>query len=280
MFNRQPFNRGRFNRRSTGRVYLEGDVNASLSLNGSMSVAHGLSGEVPIKLILKGYKGIPRYMQSKASISLTAESDNIARRRTISGNIDIVINLEMAGKFNLVAAIKSNVDMKLSAASHLNTINAFHGSGEISLASGGMLSRFKPLHGNTAISLGTDAPLGINIPFEGNKAIALTATASRLSAAQSIRSAAHIALMIFSESFNIWRYEHIHLPNLVMGVGGELVIDTDNMTITMDGQNVMRFLSRDSEFFLLNPSENELTFTSGNINDRADMRVLWRDAWL
>jgi len=280
MFNRQPFNRGRFNRKNTGKVYFEGSANTSLFLNGQLSVVQEISGEIVIELILKGYKGIPHFFQGNTAIALTAKNEKLDRIRTFSGNVNTTLGLKMDDKFRLIAALEGNADIELAATSRLTVVNVLHGSAETSLVSVGELNRRKILLGNSDIILDIDVPLNINIPYEGNIAKGLTIAVDFLGIRQSLRGTAHIVLATLNEGFNIWRYEHIHLPNLVIGVGGELIIDTDNMTITMNGQNVMRFLSRDSEFFLLNPATNELTFTSGNANNRADIRVLWRDAWL
>jgi hypothetical protein len=53
----------------------------------------------------------------------------------------------------------------------------------------------------------------------------------------------------------------------------------DAMTVTMNGQNIMRFVDRESEFFEFNPGNNEVTFETTTANGRVDMRVLWKDRW-
>ena len=68
-----------------------------------------------------------------------------------------------------------------------------------------------------------------------------------------------------------------YIPGLTMTAGDELIIDTEHMTITLNGANVIDLLSDDSEFFKLKPGENDIIVEGGTT---ADIKVLWKDRWL
>ena len=74
--------------------------------------------------------------------------------------------------------------------------------------------------------------------------------------------------------------ELISLPGLVLKPGDELVIDTCEMTVSVNGQNMMKFVSDDSEFFSLLPGDNELIYTDGVTTRKVSIDILWKDRWV
>lgn len=74
--------------------------------------------------------------------------------------------------------------------------------------------------------------------------------------------------------------ELISLPELVLEPGDELVIDTCEMTVSVNGQNMMKFVSNDSEFFSLLPGDNELIYTDGVDTRKVSIDILWKDRWV
>lgn len=75
----------------------------------------------------------------------------------------------------------------------------------------------------------------------------------------------------------IYGSDVIHLEGITIPPGSELVIDTDEMTITLDGVNIIRYLTNDSVFFSLHPGNNMLRIEG---EDMADVFVIWKDRWL
>jgi phage-related protein len=88
-----------------------------------------------------------------------------------------------------------------------------------------------------------------------------------------------MALTFIGEGFNNFITEFIYLSGLQFRPGDEIIIDTTSMTVTNNGQNIMRFVHRDSEFFLLNPGNNEISYQTAATSS-VNMRILWKDAWL
>jgi len=62
-----------------------------------------------------------------------------------------------------------------------------------------------------------------------------------------------------------------------MVAGDELVIDTEHMTVTLNGVNIVDRVSDDSAFFKLQPNENDIIVEGGTT---ADIKILWKDRWL
>lgn len=74
--------------------------------------------------------------------------------------------------------------------------------------------------------------------------------------------------------------ELIKLPGLILKPGDELVIDTCEMTVSVNGQNMMKFVSNDSEFFSLLPGDNEIIYTDGVTTRKVSIDILWKDRWV
>ena len=57
--------------------------------------------------------------------------------------------------------------------------------------------------------------------------------------------------------------------------GDELIIDTDNMTVTINGENAIMYLADSSTFFTLSAADIIRYEGTGT----ADIRLLWKDRW-
>ena len=55
------------------------------------------------------------------------------------------------------------------------------------------------------------------------------------------------------------------------------IIDTEHMTVTLNGANIIDRVSDDSAFFKLQPGENDIIVEGGTT---ADVKILWKDRWL
>lgn len=64
---------------------------------------------------------------------------------------------------------------------------------------------------------------------------------------------------------------------LILQPGDELIIDTDAMTVTLNGENAVAYVTDNSIFFKLAPGDSMLNFAGG---EQADIRILWKDRWL
>lgn len=77
----------------------------------------------------------------------------------------------------------------------------------------------------------------------------------------------------------IYGSDIIHLSGITIPPGSELVIDTDEMTITLDGENAIRYLTNDSVFFTLEPGQNIMSL-DGDAQSLTDIYIIWKDRWL
>lgn len=67
------------------------------------------------------------------------------------------------------------------------------------------------------------------------------------------------------------------IENVNMSPGDELIIDTEHMTVTLNGVNIVDRVSDESVFFKLMPGENDVIVEGGTT---ADVKILWKDRWL
>lgn len=71
--------------------------------------------------------------------------------------------------------------------------------------------------------------------------------------------------------------EILILEGLNMKSGDELKIDTEHMTITLNGVNIIDRVKDESVFFKLKSGINDIVIEGGS---RADIKILWKDRWL
>lgn len=189
------------------------------------------------------------------------------------------------GKFNRSFTAANSVllygemSLGLETAGKVNVSRTFKGSAALELTATGRVTYSANLDGNASLLIIATGLLIRTQTIEGNANLNLTAEGSIIRA-RHISADALFTLTLDNVGFDAFRYEMISLPGLVVRPGDELIIDMENMTVTMNGQNVMRFLSRDSEFFRLNPGNNELTYQCTVPTGRVDIRILHKDAWI
>lgn len=72
----------------------------------------------------------------------------------------------------------------------------------------------------------------------------------------------------------------INLESIVLAPGDELVINTCDMTITLNGENAMEYMTNTSEFFNLLTGSNTIEYTDGSEEREINIDVIWKDRWL
>ena len=191
------------------------------------------------------------------------------------------------GRFNRARADKSvhffgSAGLSLNVTGLLNVSGVFAGqqTARLRLKTLGQVNYTASLEALAKMNLASNAFLIRSKAFEASAGLHLRALAELLRERSFNASQARMFLTTASSVFNTYRYEYIRLPNMTLRPGDELIIDTDEMTINLNGQNVIAYLSRDSEFFLFNPNENDVIYTSANPNVQVDIRILWKDAYL
>lgn len=71
--------------------------------------------------------------------------------------------------------------------------------------------------------------------------------------------------------------EVMTIEGVNMVAGDELVIDTEHMTVTLNGENIIDRVSDASVFFKLMSGVNDIIVEGGTT---ADVRIVWKDRWL
>lgn len=168
------------------------------------------------------------------------------------------------GKFNVNTTGESSsffgdLTFNLNISAKLTVVKSFVGTVDILIKTNGTMIKQRSLIGNVAIKLGLDG---------------------QISRTKTITGDIDINLDLVSQNITTSDVNSMRFPKLVLVPGDELVIDTGEMTITLNGQNASRYFSSTSEFFSINPGENIIIYENGNQLSEADIRILWRDSFL
>ena len=82
--------------------------------------------------------------------------------------------------------------------------------------------------------------------------------------------------LAYATSLSAYDTEFLRLMWLGLKAGDELYIDTENMTVYINGQNAVNKLTADSSFFELDKSSRVQFEGDG----QANLTLLWKDRWL
>lgn len=278
------FNRGRFNRLSSPNLKSE----SSIILLGSakdFAVSRDFAGDVQLRANADGAVHKSASFAGSAKIN-TQTTSTLVRARDIGElfktrqNSKFNIMAFNRGKFSAGEHIRSRAFARLAAGGKLTAVRGFFGDAALDfLATSGPLNKTSTFRGDAALGVLASGLLNANRAFEGQSLIFANASGI-LNLILAFDGDALMRLMASRADFNTFRTEYIHLPNVILSPGSELAIDIENMTISINGENAIRFLSRSSEFFSFNPSENEIRYTANGQNANTAMRILWKDAWL
>lgn len=72
----------------------------------------------------------------------------------------------------------------------------------------------------------------------------------------------------------------MRFEDLVLRPGDELVINTCDLTVTLNGENAMEFFSADSEFITLLNGENVIEYNDESGTRNVSFDIIWKDRWL
>lgn len=70
------------------------------------------------------------------------------------------------------------------------------------------------------------------------------------------------------------------LTGLILKPGDELLIDTGEMTVLLNGQNAMKYFEKDSEFIEFLHGINDIVYSDKSSSRKVAIDVLWKDRWL
>jgi len=72
----------------------------------------------------------------------------------------------------------------------------------------------------------------------------------------------------------------MRFEDLVLRPGDELVINTCDLTVTLNGQNAMEYFAADSEFITLLNGENTIEYNDESGAREISFDIIWKDRWL
>jgi hypothetical protein len=153
-------------------------------------------------------------------------------------------------------------------------------AGIFSLAAAGKGGRIRRSSGVCALSLGVSGkPTGVKF---ARAALSLSLGVSG-KPTRRVSPAASPAFFSLGAQANYYAYgtEEIAFDGLVLRSGDELVIDTDLMTVTLNGVNIARYVRMNSQFINLLAGSNILVYQDKSGATRtANVRVEWKPRWL
>ena len=84
-----------------------------------------------------------------------------------------------------------------------------------------------------------------------------------------------------STEFSV-KVQHLHVDDIIINgniaPGNRLIIDTKNLTVTLNGENALHLI--DGDFFDLVLGNNKITYTDASANRNVLMRVTHRDKFV
>ena len=113
----------------------------------------------------------------------------------------------------------------------------------------------------------------------GSAALALKATGKGV---KNLIATASTSALVMRASANqtLSGEASITLQGLTLLPGDELVINTCDMTITLNGENASEYLDPDSEYFSLLSGVNTIEYTDESGSREVNLDIIWKDRWL
>lgn len=267
-----------------GRRGLFGDVSANITLGGLGILSRQVFSRGIAELLLDMHGGLTRHFHSQSDngfINITA--DGLPLRRLFPNTPHTTLFFRAKG-MNPTRRLFGNLppaDMILSISAHgTRRIQSVSSQTLINIVSSGLGLR-RLITGITyaAFSLIPDGifsrrlnptpiPATIRLSADGTYRIRFFAV---IDAKITLDPRGRGRAFVFST---------IELPGLLVPRNGTLTIDTDEMAVMLDGEDVTRFFGRDSEFFMLRPGDNVITYSDGVAARNVGMTILWKDRWI
>ncbi len=72
----------------------------------------------------------------------------------------------------------------------------------------------------------------------------------------------------------------MRFEDLVLKPGDELVINTCDLTVTLNGLNAMEYFAADSDFITLLNGENTIEYNDESGDRKISFYIIWKDRWL
>jgi hypothetical protein len=261
MFNRGYFNHGKFNTSSSN---LEVTGIAKLSLTSTISASLDISAPQSGAIVQVSAAGTPvrRFCAAANATNLAFGVSAKATRRLFSVALCANTALNLKGTAQkMVFAVASTANL------HLYSL----GRGKRRFFAGESPAVLRLLTaGNSARKI---------FAHETASIIKITTTGAGTRRFSAIAESSPLTLNA-KGAVTMLGYATIALPGIVIPPAGTLVIDTEQMTVTLNGDDLTRYFSADSEFFKLKPGDNIIVYEDGADSRSVSYKILWKDLWL
>ena len=155
------------------------------------------------------------------------------------------------------------------------------GSCRLQLAPLGRIRRMMSPAGEGKLQLAAEAAISRLPVFTASPVkLQLAATAQASRHYFPVGRTTELWLVAEAPGYNAYGLEFIRMPELVLKPGQELIIDTEDMTVTLDGVNAAHLVTIDSDFIQIAPGENILVYEDGILNRSVQIKIEWKPRWL
>jgi len=261
MFNRSPFNRGKFNTSQNQQVSGHAAIRLITQSTGGTLTMFAVPSSARLVIGVKGHQSGDLFApMSVAAVAFLADGGGVREHFAPDTEAGFVFDAYGSETLEMFAAETTAEIVLHSDGEPSRDLFAALMHALVVLGANGAASR----------SVFADAPpVSIVLDASGAGTREFRAVASNA-----------LALIHASGSATLYGYALIDLPGLALPPGGELIIDTGAMTVTLNGVDVTRYFSPESEFFKLRPGDNLIVYEDGAVNRNIDYKILWKDLWL
>lgn len=154
---------------------------------------------------------------------------------------------------------------------------AWTGSATAQSSAGGNLVIERRFTGDVAEAVSEAAGELIRQHLLASEAAAVTAASGSVIRIRFFGGTAEAESSASGTGVSTYGQEVMTILGVNMVAGDELIISTEHMTVTLNGENIIDRVSDDAVFFKLMSGVNDITVDGGTT---ADVRVVWKDRWL
>ena len=95
-----------------------------------------------------------------------------------------------------------------------------------------------------------------------------------------VETEAAALVMLTQATHQLSGEQMMRFEDLALRPGDELVINTCDLTVTLNGQNAMEYFAADSEFITLLNGENTIEYNDESESREISFDIIWKDRWL
>jgi hypothetical protein len=155
------------------------------------------------------------------------------------------------------------------------------GAVALRLTTAGKIGRIRPVAGTSPLNLSASCKPTLIRPLPAQTLEMRLGAQGKVVRKRPLSAQAAALNLTARADYHAFGTEEFALPGLIVRPGDELVIDTDLMTVTLNGVNIARYVRMNSQFIKLLAAGNTFVYQDkSGATRKADVRVEWKPRWL